>query len=206
MIQQRLVTFRELPPLRQVVDGSTHPIAAVPLGHAAQLSQGVLQTFAQALETLGKTERHRLPVRVGQHQVIDHVVERLSADGHLQAVHAREVRGAQPTRMMHLAEVHFLAWALRRPPVFDAPLQRPQLALVKPPGILLLEPAPERFGLEPRRLGQLLGHFRPNLGKRVRPGAPIPGRFELFAGKPLHVPIPPCRFPIDARLLGRTAQ
>jgi hypothetical protein len=125
MVQQPLVTLREVAPLRQVVHRAAHPIAAVPHGHASQLPQRVLQAHAQTLETLGEAERHRLPVRVRQHQVIHHVLEGLPGDGHLQAVHVREVGGTQPARMMDLAEVHFLAGSLRGAPLLHAPLQCP---------------------------------------------------------------------------------
>ncbi len=70
------------------------------------------------------------------------MLEGLPADGYLQAVHVREVGGTQPPRMMDLAEVHFLAGSLRGAPLLHTPLQRPQLALVKPSRILPLEPTP----------------------------------------------------------------
>jgi hypothetical protein len=89
--QQPLITLRELLLLRQVVHGRAQAIRPVPLRHAAQFPQRVLQPFAQALEALRKADRHRLPVRVGQHEVIDHVLERLTRDRHPQFVHVREV-------------------------------------------------------------------------------------------------------------------
>jgi hypothetical protein len=167
MFQQPLVTLREVPSLRQIVHGAAHPVAAVPLGHATQFPQRVLQAHTQALEALGETERHRLPVRVGQHEVIHQVIEGLPTDGHVQTAHVGEVRGTQSAGMMDLAKVHFLAGSARAAPLLQPPLQRPQLTLVKPSRILLLEPAPERLGLEARCQLQLLGHFRPNLGERV---------------------------------------
>jgi hypothetical protein len=91
--QQSFIARRELVPLRQVIDRRRHPVAAVSLGHAAQFPQGVLQTGAETGKTLRETDRHRLPVRVSEHQVIHQVRERLAADGHAEAVHVREVRG-----------------------------------------------------------------------------------------------------------------
>jgi hypothetical protein len=206
MRQQRLIALAELPPLRQVVDRRTHPVAAVPLRHAAQLRQRILQTDAQTLETLAVANRHRLPVRVRQHKVVHQVGESLPADGHVQAVHVREIRGAQPTRMMHLAEIHFLAWPLRRPPVFDPPLEGPHLPVGEASRILLPQPLPQRLGLQLRLSCQLLGHRRPHLGKGIGPRPPIARRSRLFTGKPFHVPIPPCRLPIDPRPAGRRAK
>jgi hypothetical protein len=83
MLQQPLVTLREVTPLRQIIHGVAQAIAAVPLGHAAQLRESILQPHAQALEALGETERHRFPVRIGQHEVIDQVSERLPGNGHV---------------------------------------------------------------------------------------------------------------------------
>ena len=41
------------------------PIGAMALGHAAQFPQGVLHPFAETLQALRKTDRARLPVRIG---------------------------------------------------------------------------------------------------------------------------------------------
>lgn len=206
MFQQALVTFREVASLRQIVHRTAHPVAAMPLGYATQLPQRVLQAHTQALEALGKTERHRLPIRVGQHEVIDQMIEPLPRDGHVQTVHVREVRSAQPARMMNLAEVHLPPRPVRGPPLLDAPLQRPQLSLVKPSRILPQKPIPQGLGLELGRLLQLRGHFRPDLGERVHARAPRAWLRTQFAGKPLHVPIPPCRLSIDTRQARRLAQ
>lgn len=204
--QQPLITLGEVASLRQIIHGAAEAIAAVPLGHAAQFRERILQPHAQALETLGEAERHRFPVRVGQHEVINQMRERLPGKGHVQTVHVCEVRGAQPARMMDLREVHFLARSIRRAPLSDPPLQRPQLALVKPSRILLLQPAPQRLGLKARRPLQLLGHFRPNLGEGIHACPPLAWPITQLAGQPLHVPIPPRRLPIDARPPGRCAE
>jgi hypothetical protein len=191
MFQQALVTFREVASLRQIVHRTAHPVATMPLGYATQLPQRVLQAHTQALEALRKAERHRLPIRVGQHEVID----QMPRDGHVQTVHVREVRSAQPARMMNLAEVYLPPGPVRGPPLLDAPLQRPQLSLVKPSRILPQKPIPQGLGLELGRLLQLRGHFRPDLGERIQ-----------FAGKPLHDPIPSCRLSIDTCQARRLAQ
>ena len=98
--RQTVVTHQSLIPRRVllqvpiVVHGQCHAVGAMTLGHTAQRPQGVLQSFAQAGEALGETQRHVLPVRAGQHKVIQQVRKRLSLDGHAQAVQVREVRRA----------------------------------------------------------------------------------------------------------------
>jgi hypothetical protein len=91
VIQQRLIPLRELLPLAQIIHRRAHPIRPVPRRHASQLRQRVLQPFAQALEALREADRCRLPVRVGQHEMVDHMLERLSLDHHAQVVHVCEV-------------------------------------------------------------------------------------------------------------------
>jgi hypothetical protein len=197
MFQEALVMFREVASLGQIVHRAAHPVAAMPLGYATQFPQCVLQAHTQALEALRKAERHRLPIRVGQHEVVDQMIEPLPRDGHVQTVHVREVRSAQPARMMNLAEVHLAPGPIGGPPLLDTPLQRPQLSLVKPSRILPLKPIPQGLGLELGRLLQLRDHFRPDLGERVHAGTPRAWLRIPFAGKPLHVPIPPRRLWID---------
>jgi hypothetical protein len=138
--KQLHVTRRQLLLLRQVVDRAAHAVAAVPRRHAAQFPQRLLQAAAQTLETLGKTHLHRLPVRIGQHAVVQQMRQRLTADGHAQAVHVREVRSTQTPRLMHLLEVHFPARTRRGPPNLDAPLQRSHLARSEAARMPLLQP------------------------------------------------------------------
>jgi hypothetical protein len=125
MIQQGLITLRELFTLRQIVHRRAQPIGPVTLGHTSQLPQRILQPFAEALEALRKAQRERLPVRVGQHQVIDHVLKRLPLDRHAQLIHVREVGCCQPAWLMHLAEEHFLGRTRQSSPLPHFTLQRP---------------------------------------------------------------------------------
>jgi hypothetical protein len=92
------------------------------LGSAAQLGQGVLQTVAEALEALGEADAAGLPVRVGQHEVVDQVRQRLAVDGHLQAGRVREVGGAQVAGLVDLAEEDLLGRTVQGPPLLDVPL------------------------------------------------------------------------------------
>jgi hypothetical protein len=62
MIQQSLIAAGEFGLVRQVVDRRAQSIRTMPLRHTAQIVQGVLQAFAEAFETLRKTDRHRLPI------------------------------------------------------------------------------------------------------------------------------------------------
>jgi hypothetical protein len=104
-----------------------HTIGAVHGRHPAQGPDRVLETSAKALETLREAERDVLPVRVGQHEVVDQVRERLPLDGHAQVSHVREVGRPEPARRMVLGKEHLLVRPLGRPPVLDPPLQGPQL-------------------------------------------------------------------------------
>jgi hypothetical protein len=122
MFQQPLITLPELLARRSIVHGQTHAIGPVPCRYSAQFPQGVLQTFAQTLEALRKTDRHCLPVRVGQHEVIDHVLEGLPPNRHAQVVHVREVRCCQPGRLMHLAEEHLFGRPHRGTPLLQLAL------------------------------------------------------------------------------------
>src|SRR5262249_61969071 len=132
----------------------THPIRPVPRGYAAQLPQRVLQTFTQALETLRKADRYGLPSRVGQHEMVDQVLERLSLDCHPQIFHACKVRRPQPAWFVHLREEHFLRRSPEGPPAPHLALQRSQLPLGKSTGVAPLQLTEDRLGLEARLLLQ----------------------------------------------------
>ena len=79
MGQQIAIARLELACRRQVVHGGTQAVATVPPWHAAEFPERILQTVGQGFERLGGTERHRLPVRIGQHEVVHQVVEHLAA-------------------------------------------------------------------------------------------------------------------------------
>lgn len=83
---QARIPPRELLLLRKVVHRQAHPVGAMPSRNAAQFEQRLLQPLRQTLEALGKTDRRRFPVRIGQHEVIKQMLERLTPDGHSQAV------------------------------------------------------------------------------------------------------------------------
>jgi hypothetical protein len=195
MRQQRLITPRELLPLRQIVDRRAQTVGAMPQRHAAQLPQRVLQPVAETLEALGKADGRRLPVRVGQHKVVDQVRERLPLDRHAQRAHVREIRGPQPAGFVDLAEEHFLGWSGQGPPASHLPLQGAQLAIGEATGVAALQLAEDRFGLKSRLLLQQCLDLRPDRGERIAAGGPIvpPGQ---GAGQLLQPPILACRFVI----------
>lgn len=112
VLQQALITLLKRVPLATRRHGGCQRIGAVYLRHTAQFRQRVLQPGAETLEALGEADRARLPVRVGQHEVVDQVCKRLTVDGNAQAGAVREVRGTQPAGLMHLGEEHFLGRAV----------------------------------------------------------------------------------------------
>jgi hypothetical protein len=200
MGQQRPVLGRVPLGTALVVDGQRHAVGAVPLRHPAQLPQGVLQALAEAGEALRGAHAHVLPIRVGEHEVVDQVGERLALDGHAQGLHVREVRGPQPARLMHLGEEDLLGRAVLRLPLPHAPLQRPPAPLPVRPRHLALQPLQQRLGLQARLAPQKLLQPRPHGGQRIRagpPGArpgPLAGQSGLVAvlagGLAIHVGAP----------------
>jgi hypothetical protein len=105
------------------------PIRAMHGRHTAQLPQGVLQPFAEALQAFRETDRSCLPIGVREHEMIDQVDEGTPVDADAQIRAVREVAGGQPTGIMHLGEEDLFGRATLRTPPLDPPLQRPQLAV-----------------------------------------------------------------------------
>jgi hypothetical protein len=205
MLQQTLITLPELLALRSVIHRQTHAISPVPCRQSAQFPQGVLQTFAQALEALRKADRRRLPVRVGQHEVIDHVLKRLFPNRHAQVVHVREVRGRQPARLMHLAEEHLFGRPRRGPPLLQFALQRPQLPIAEPTRIASLQVAEDGLGLQARLLFEQGANLRPDFGERIDTGPPVVRSGQL-TGQLLQSPILTCRLVVHVTPRRRHAQ
>ena len=79
--QQAVESLRELFGVVELVHGGTQTVGLMGPGHAPQLPQGVLQACAQGLEALGETDPHRLPVGVGEHEVVEQMGERASLEG-----------------------------------------------------------------------------------------------------------------------------
>src|SRR5208337_4350877 len=79
--QQGTITLVEQVTIAKVVHRGGEPIGAVHLGNPSQFPEGVLESLAEALETLGKTDRGGLPIGIGQDEVIDQVIKRLASQG-----------------------------------------------------------------------------------------------------------------------------
>jgi hypothetical protein len=106
--QQRLVTLGEGRPFGPRWHGRGQPIGAVELRHAPQFRQRILQALAEALVALGKADGAGLPVRVGQHEVVDQMVEGGAVDGDAQVRAVGEVTGGDAPGMMDLGEEDLL--------------------------------------------------------------------------------------------------
>ena len=179
MTQQRLVARRVLLRVAVVMHRQRHAIRAMPLRYAAQLPQRVLQTLAQAGKTLRKTQRHALPVRARQHEVINHVREGLPLDRHPEAVHVREVGRPEPSRRMHLGEEQLLGRAMLGLPLPHTPFDGAALALPILPGMFALQPIHQRLGLQAWLTLQHALQQWPNLNERIGTGSPVVRRLAL---------------------------
>jgi hypothetical protein len=122
--QQIAVPGLELPRRRQIVHGGGQGIAAVPPRHPAQVPERRLQAVRQRLERLRRTHRHRLPVRVRQHEVVHQVIEPLPGDGDAERAHVGKVGRRQITGLMDLTEHDRLPRPVGGPPLLHPPLER----------------------------------------------------------------------------------
>jgi hypothetical protein len=179
MREQSLVAASERLGLGIAVDRGGQAIGAVSPGDSSQFPEGVLQTFGEALEALGEADGAGLPVGVGEHEVIDHVVERLAEDGDAELGHAGEVTLGEPARLMDLREVHLLGRPFEGPPLFDPALQAPELDVGKTPRESALEIREEGLGLEARVEPEQFKKFGPDILERVLPGPPGMGNSSL---------------------------
>ena len=101
-------------------------------GHTAEMPQRVLQALRQCREALAAEHHPGMgEARPGEAEVIEHVIQRLTGDGHAKRPHVGEVGQALPTRLVLLAEDHVLLWAVLGAPEADPPLQRAPHARVQ---------------------------------------------------------------------------
>jgi len=121
--QECPIPRRELLGLPVSMHRHRQPIRAMPLGHATQDPQGILQPRAEAGEALGETNGHVLPIRVGQDKMIQQMLERLPREGHAQAGQVREIRSAQSSRLVPLREIDLFGRAVLCLPDPYAPFQ-----------------------------------------------------------------------------------
>jgi hypothetical protein len=172
--QQGLVASLEgLGPCRPRLDGRRQPVGAVHRRHPAQLPEGVLQALAEALQALRKTDRSRLPIGVGEHEVVDQVGERAAVDRHAQVRAVGEITGSQPAGVMHLGEEDLLGRALQGPPSLDPPLQGAELAVAETAGEPPLQVGQQSVGLQAGVQAEQVLELGPDIGEGVGPGEPI---------------------------------
>jgi hypothetical protein len=178
------------------VDRRGQAIGAVTPRDSSQFPQGVLHPFAEALEALGEADSAGLPVGIGEHEVIDQVVERLAEDGDAELVHAGEIRFGEPTRLVDLREVHLLGRPFEGSPLFDPTLQAPELDVGEPAGKSALQVEEEGLGLEARVEPELIDEIGPGVLERVLPGPPGM-RGSSLTGEQVGVAVLACRLLID---------
>ncbi len=216
VVQQSLVTLLEgLGRLDARLHGRREAIGAVPLRCATQLPQGVLQPFAEALQALREAQRRRLPVRVGQDEVIEHVVERDPVDGHTQVRAMGEVAGTQPTGVMHLGEEDLLGEPFQGTPLPAATLQGPQLAIGEAAWETALQVGEDGLSLQPGIEAEQGLDLRPDLGEGIGASPPVPIHACDLTGQPaqpailagglgIHAGLESSSFLADALLLQAT--
>lgn len=151
--QQIPVGDRELPPVRQVVDGRRQAVATNSTRHAAGQVQGVLQSGGERLERFRMAQMHVFPIRVGQHGMEHQVFEGPSLDRDAERVHVHEVEREHVARLMDLGKTHFLFDAVLQLPTQDPSLQRPpelirDAWLLAGQIVLLLQPIQDRVRLQ----------------------------------------------------------
>jgi hypothetical protein len=205
MREQSLVAASEHLGLGIAVDRGGQAIGAVSPGDSSQFPQGVLQALAEALEALGEADGAGLPVGVGEHEVIDQVVEGLAEDGDAEPGHTGEVALGETSRLMDLGEEDLLGRPFEGPPLFDPPLQAAELDVGEPLRISALEVEEEGLGLEPRVEPEHLKQFGPDVLERVLPGPPGV-RDSSLTGKRVGVAVLACRLLVNAGLVGGLSQ
>jgi hypothetical protein len=182
--QQGLIALGERRPFRPRGHGGRQAIGAMQLGDPAQLPQGVLQALAEALEALGEADRPGLPVRVGEHEVVDQVVEWHAVQGHLQVAAVGEITGRQAAGVMDLGKEHLLGRPVQRPPTLDVPLQGTQLTIGEAAGKPPLQVSEEGLGLQAGVAAEQRFQLRPDLGERVDPRTPVTVHTLHLRGQP----------------------
>ena len=133
--------------------------------HATQLPECVLQPLAQALEAFRVTDRGMLPVRVRQHEVVDHMRETAAPHHDPEFRHVCEIGSAQsprlPLRRKTPAPASSIAYPFRRCNVRNCPS-------AKRPGLIPLQcRAEQRSCFQPRVECQPLPDRFPHIVERV---------------------------------------
>jgi hypothetical protein len=182
--QQVAIPRLKFPRRREVIDGGSQAVAAVPSRHTAEFPEGVLQAVGERLERLRGTQSHRFPVRVGEHEVVDHVIERLAGNRDVQRVHVREVGGREIAGVVDLAEHDGLARPVDRAPLPHAALEGAAMRIEELARVFATQPVEERLGEQPRFGVEPFLDCGPNCCERIGPCAvgPRHGRLLPYAG------------------------
>jgi len=183
VIQQVAVAGLELACRREVVHRRAEAVTAVPPGHAPEFPQRLLHAVGERLERLRDADAHRFPVRVGQDEVVDHVLERLPRDRDAQRGHVREIGRGEVGGLMNLSEDRELPRSVAGPPLPDPPLERASVGIEELAGVLLAEPVEECLGQELGFGVQLRLDFGPNRSEGIDAGAVGPRRLLAGAGE-----------------------
>jgi hypothetical protein len=179
--QQGPVGRRKLLCLTIGIHSQGHAVGAVSLRYAAQGPQSVLQALTQAGEALSEADGDVLPVRMGEHEVVDEVIEGLAGDGYAKAAHVGKVRSAQAAWFMDLGEVNLLGRSMRCLPGTDAAFKGPTNRVGKRARIGSLEPAKQRYCLQVRLPLEQSHDLRPDTCQGIAAGAPG-ARSSRFTG------------------------
>ncbi len=164
-----------------------------------------MQALAEALEALGEADGSGLPVGVGEHEVIDQVVERLAEDGDAELGHAGEVALGEPTRLVDLGEEDLLGRPFEGTPPFDPALQTTKLDVRETPRITPLQVEEEGLGLEARVEPEHFKEIGPDILERVLPGPPGV-RDSALTGQRVGVAVLACRLLVDFGPIGSVGQ
>lgn len=178
--QQIAVARLELARRRKIVHGGAEAVAAVPARHAAQFPQRILQAIRKSLERLGSAERHRLPIRVGQHEVVHHVIETLTGNGDAERTHVGEVRRRQVARLVELAKHDGFPRSVGRPPLPHPSLESATMRIEKLARMLAPQPVEQRLGKQARFRPQTLLDRRPGRREGIGPRAVGSRRLRLL--------------------------
>ena len=201
MREQSLISASEHFGIGITVDRGGHAVGAVPPRNSSQFPQGVLQPFTEALEALREADGAGLPVGIGEHEVIDHVVERFAEDGDAELGHAGEVTLGKAARLVNLREEDLLGGPFEGAPLFDPALQAAELDIGEPSREAALQVDKERFGLEPRIDPEQFEDFGPDILERILPGPPDVGNVPL-TGEQVGVAVLACRFLVELGSVG----
>jgi hypothetical protein len=216
VIQQIAIARLEFPRLREIVHRRAEAVAAMPPRHAAEFPQGVLQAFGECLKRLRRADTHRFPIRIGQDEVVDQVIEWLPLDGDAEGIHVREIGGGEVADLMDLPEDGEFAGSVARTPLPDAAFKGAAVGIEELAGVVLAEPVKKRFGQELRFGLEFHFDLGPHPRKRIDPctigacsllaNAGERRMLAVMPGRLLGHPCPPGRYGQRSSLLKKRTQ